>query len=111
MNKHALPTSITKSEEVQFPIHVCLCFIVDLLMHHKLCCVNLIDRSWKTCKETKLTNTHTYLNPSSLGHEKGSVCTDEQGEPTASYLQDEPVEFEKEPVEVQQFHWENYRSF
>ena len=42
----------------------CICLIVDLLMQHEFCCVNLIGRSWRTQKKrTKTTPTylsHTY---------------------------------------------------
>ena len=33
----------------------CICFIVDLLMQHKLCCVNMIDRSQTTWKTNQIT--------------------------------------------------------
>ena len=33
------------------------CFIVDLLMQHKFCSVNLVGRSWRTCKMNQTTPT------------------------------------------------------
>ena len=37
---------------------VCWCFIMDLLMQHKFCCVDLIGRSWRTWKTNWFTPTY-----------------------------------------------------
>ena len=41
---------------------VCWCFIMDLLMQHKFCCVDLISRSWRTRKTNWFTPTYLVGN-------------------------------------------------
>ena len=61
IDEDALPMTITKSREVRFqPIYGIIWFIVDLLMSHKFCGVNLIGRSWRTW-ENKPAGTHVLL--------------------------------------------------
>jgi hypothetical protein len=50
--------TLTKSKEVRFSICFCLCFILDLLMQHKICCVNLIGRSRGTYNMYQTTPTY-----------------------------------------------------
>jgi len=45
-------------KEVRFSICFCLCFIIDLLMQHKICCVNLIGRSRGTYNMYQITSTY-----------------------------------------------------
>ena len=49
---------MTKSREVRLQSGVRRCFIVDLLMQRKFCCVNLIGRIWGTRKTNQITFTH-----------------------------------------------------
>jgi hypothetical protein len=48
INKHALPITKLNRGRFDFQSSFDICFIVDLLMEHKFCCVNLIGRSWRT---------------------------------------------------------------
>ena len=56
-NRHVLPITILKQRRSDF----CRCFIVDSLMQHEFCCVNLIGKSWRTWKMNHIT-------PTCLGH-------------------------------------------
>jgi hypothetical protein len=51
VNKHVPPIIIIpKSGRSDFQFGICRCFIVDLLMQHKSCCVHVIDGSWERMK-------------------------------------------------------------
>ena len=41
-----------------FKLVVCVSFIVDSLMRHEFCCVNLLGRSWRTVKTNQITPTY-----------------------------------------------------
>ena len=60
INKHALMMTITKfgPGNLNFnPLFFGRCFVLDLLMHHEICCVELIGRSWRTWKTNQITPT------------------------------------------------------
>ena len=46
------------------------CFIIDLLMQHKLFCVNLIGRSWRTWKTNQITPTYLKAGINNLANLK-----------------------------------------
>ena len=49
--------TIAKFGRHDFQTTFCICFIIDLLMQHDLCCVNLIGRSCRKMKNEP-NNTH-----------------------------------------------------
>jgi hypothetical protein len=51
------------SVKVRFQSDFCSYFIVDLLMQHKFCCVNLIGINWRTQKTKQITPTNLRLTP------------------------------------------------
>ena len=60
INKHALPTTITKSKKVWFLIQFLHMFLRRLAnaTQHKFCCVILVGRGWRTWKTNQITPTH-----------------------------------------------------
>jgi hypothetical protein len=61
INKPAFPITITKLGEVWFPTQFCICFIVDLLLQHMFCCVNLTGIKLENMK-CDPNNTHIPYN-------------------------------------------------
>ena len=48
-------------------------FIKDLLMQHKVCCINLIGRSWRIKKPNRITSTYLILEARAIHKRMNSV--------------------------------------
>ena len=70
INKMHFNMTIAKFGRSDFQSNFCICFIIDLLMQHDLCCINLIGRSWRTWKTNQTTPANIYtLGPLHISQE------------------------------------------